>query len=540
MEHNSSVSWLGQEPEFSKIDKTIETDVIVCGGGLAGVAAVRSAAEAGADVILFEKCKTLQGRSGQFCVMGGNILKHWDVDVDQLHQLQQPAIDRLWDASEHYAKREIIEYAVTHSGEDFDWYLDGLPKENVYFCPTSISMPPVGTKLHIILMRNPPNENYDLTQEPEPVYPATIMFGPSHVPVLKNNFAIAEQTGHVQSFFATPVKKLLRDSKTGRVTGVVAVADDGTVIEAHAKKAVILTTGDYTGDPEILKTYFPQFVNNPQIPCGMDPHKKPANTGDGHRMGMWIGAKLEDSPPAINCHNMGGAMGVTPFLMLDTHGRRFMNEDATGSKIEQVLHTLPDEKAWQIFDSSWRKEIPYMPHGHGCCSHAVPEELEGKVRNGPMDGYASQNQLDKAVESGSTVKADTLEELVEKMALPKDAALSAIQKYTEDAKNGTDTQYGKRSSRMFPLDTPPYYGSPITKAPLLCAHAGLESDEKGHSYDENNQLIPGLYLAGNVQGRRFAVDYPTILPGLSHSMALTFGRLVGRLAAEEAPINETK
>lgn len=127
-------------------------------------------------------------------------------------------------------------------------------------------------------MRNSPNENYDLTQEPEPIYPATIMFGPSHVPVLKNNFSIAEQTGHVAFFFAMPVKKLLRDSKTGRVTGVIAVADDGTVIEAHAKKAVILTTGDYTGNPEILKTYFPQFVDNPQIPCGMDPHKKPATT----------------------------------------------------------------------------------------------------------------------------------------------------------------------------------------------------------------------------------------------------------------------
>ena len=522
--------WLGTAPELKTPDKILETDVIVCGGGLAGVAAVRSAAESGANVMLFEKCRTLQGRSGQFCVMGGEILKRWNVEVSHL---QQPAIDRLWEASGRNAKREIIEYAVTHCGEDFDWYLDGLPEENVYFCPSSISMPPEGTKLHILLMRYPANENYDLTREAEPVYPATIMFGPSHVAVLKNNFVIAEKTGRVTAHFATPVRKLLRDNDTGRVTGVVAEQEDGTVIEAHAKKAVILTTGDYTGDPEILKTYFPQFVNNPQIPCGMDTNKKPANTGDGHRMGMWIGAKLENSPPAINCHNMGGSMGVTPFLMLDTQGRRFMNEDATGSKVEQVLHTLPDEKAWQIFDSNWRQQIPYMPHGHGCCSHAVPEELEGKVRNGPMDGYASQFQIDKAVESGSTVKADTLEELVEKMDLPKEAAMDAITRYNESARKGTDTEFGKRPSRMFPLEKPPYYGSTITKAPLLCAHAGLESDEKGHCLDENNEIIPGLYVAGNVQGCRFAVDYPTILPGLSHSMALTFGRLVGRLAAQE-------
>ena len=60
---------------------------------------------------------------------------------------------------------------------------------------------------------------------------------------------------------------------------------------------------------------------------------------------------------------------------------------------------------------------------------------------------------------------------------------------------------------------------------------GLDSDENGRCLDENGVVIPGLYAAGNVQGGRFAIDYPTVLPGLSHSMALSYGRRVGTLAA---------
>ena len=520
--------WLGREPEFSKIDQVLEADVIVCGGGLAGVAAVRAAAEAGARVLLFEKCRTIQGRSGQFAVMDGQTLKHWGLSFKAL---QEAAIDSLWEASGKYANREIIAYAVKHAGEDFDWYMDGAPEEHFCFSETAVTPAPEGTKLRLIPMRYPFNENYNPADEENPVYPATLMFAPSHIPVLKRNFALAEETGLVEAHFATPARKLLRDPENGRITGVIAVAEDDSVIEAHAS-AVILATGDFTGDRDMLRAFFPDYKDNPQIPCGVAPDKKPANTGDGHRMGMWAGARLEDTPPALNCHNMGGAMGVTPFLLLDNTGKRYMNEDVTGSDWEAALHRLPGEGAWQIFDSSWPEQIPYMPHGHGCCSHIVPEELEGKVSNGPMDSFASRENLKQSVASGATLTADTLEALVEKMGLPVETALASLTRYNQDAENGTDTEFGKRASRLFPLTKAPFYASRITRAPLLCAHTGLESDSSGRCLDGDGRPISGLYLAGNVQGGRFAISYPTVLPGFSHTMALTYGRLTGRLAAE--------
>ena len=528
MAKKQTTRWLGQALELAAPQRMVETDVIVCGGGLAGVAAVRAAAENGARVILFEKCPTVQGRSGQFAVMDGKLLRHWNVDVSHL---RQDAIESLWKASGGYAKKEIIEYAVMNAGRDFDWYLEGLPKDGVYFSPTAAAAAPAGTKLQVTLMRYPFNENYDPKEEAEPVYPATIMMGPSHVGVLKENLELAKRTGRVEALFNTPVKKLIREAETGRITGVLAEDGGGAVIEAHAKRAVILATGDFTGDPELLKAYFPDYVENPRIPCGMDINKKPANTGDGHRMGIWVGAKMEEVPPAVNCHNMGGAMGVTPYLMLDIQGNRFMNEDVSGASVERKLHTLPEARAWQIFDSDWPAQIAYMPHGHGACSHIAPEGPDQNAHLSPMDSFASQRNIDAAVQKGSTVKADTLEELVEKMGLPAENALRSIARYNALARAGEDLDFGKKASRMFPLVQGPFYGSRIEKAPLLCCHMGLDSDENGRCLDENGVVIPGLYAAGNVQGGRFAIDYPTVLPGLSHSMALSYGRRVGTLAA---------
>ena len=56
------------------------------------------------------------------------------------------------------------------------------------------------------------------------------------------------------------------------------------------------------------------------------------------------------------------------------------------------------------------------------------------------------------------------------------------------------------------------------------------SDEDCHTFDENRNVIPGLYVAGNVQGSRFAADYPITLKGVSHSMAMYYGYVAAKNA----------
>jgi fumarate reductase flavoprotein subunit len=71
---------------------------------------------------------------------------------------------------------------------------------------------------------------------------------------------------------------------------------------------------------------------------------------------------------------------------------------------------------------------------------------------------------------------------------------------------------------------------------FLVVLGGLNANDGLQLLDADGNIIPGIYLAGNTVGNRFAVDYPTMCPGLSHSMAWTTGRLAGlKAAAERGP-----
>ena len=90
-----------------------------------------------------------------------------------------------------------------------------------------------------------------------------------------------------------------------------------------------------------------------------------ANTGDGHRMGMWAGAHMELGPLAPMTHHMGGSMGINSYLQLNMEGKRFMNEDIPGQNIADQMSRQPQKQSWQIFDSKWPEQIAFMPDGHG-------------------------------------------------------------------------------------------------------------------------------------------------------------------------------
>ena len=83
---------------------------------------------------------------------------------------------------------------------------------------------------------------------------------------------------------------------------------------------------------------------------------------------------------------------------------------------------------------------------------------------------------------------------------------------------------------MWALEKGPFYADQFECALLLVIIGGLESDEECHTFDENRNVIPGLYVAGNVQGSRFAAEYPITLKGVSHSMAMYYGYVAGKNA----------
>ena len=111
-------------------------------------------------------------------------------------------------------------------------------------------------------------------------------------------------------------------------------------------------------------------------------------------------------------------------------------------------------------------------------------------------------------------------------------ALASIARYNELAKKGSDDDFGKAASRMWALEKGPFYADQFVCALLLVICGGLESDEDCHTFDADRNVIPGLYVAGNVQGSRFSHEYPITLKGVSHSLAMYYGYVAGQNAVD--------
>ena len=544
---SSDEDWLGTEPEIdeSKVAKTVDVDVAVVGCGIAGVAACRSVAEDGGLVAAFEKADGPQCRSGEYAVINGKVQAKWGRDTWTREQIDD-IIDSHMVESTYRCKRSIMSKWAHNIGDAFDWWVEANP--DLYYAETTrSSIPDESADNFIIPIFYPLPEHYDWKQERFPCYPTSVEFKPDQHVTVEANMQKAVDTGNVQTFYGCFVEKLIMDH--GRCVGLYARdAATGEYIKCNASKGVILSTGDYSQNTKMLKHFCPEVIEN-NIQClftNVDVEGNFTNQGDGIQLGMWAGAQVQQSHAPMIHHMGGGAdlagvgvMGNAGFLNLDLNGKRFMNEDLPGQQLENQIELQKNRESWQIFDSNWPEQLPYMPAAHGgaCYYEDYASEDEGPKNNTTYRNYKSPYQLEAAVADGRAVKADTLEELVAKIypddTAAQQTALDSIQRYNELAKAGYDEDFHKPASRMWAVENGPFYADKFTTALLLVCIGGLESDEDCHTFDVDRNVISGLYVAGNIQGNRFATEYPIGLKGVSHSMAMYYGYVAGKNALKD-------
>ena len=544
---SSDEDWLGTEPEIdeSKVAKTVDVDVAVVGCGIAGVAACRSVAEDGGLVAAFEKADGPQCRSGEYAVINGKVQAKWGRDTWTREQIDD-IIDSHMVESTYRCKRSIMSKWAHNIGDAFDWWVEANP--DLYYAETTRSaIPDESADNFIIPIFYPLPEHYDWKQERFPCYPTSVEFKPDQHVTVEANMQKAIDTGNVQTFYGCFVEKLIMED--GRCVGLYARdASTGEYIKCNASKGVILSTGDYSQNTKMLKHFCPEVIEN-NIQClftNVDVEGNFTNQGDGIQLGMWAGAQVQQSHAPMIHHMGGGAdlagvgvMGNAGFLNLDLNGKRFMNEDLPGQQLENQIELQKNRESWQIFDSNWPEQLPYMPAAHGgaCYYEDYASEDEGPKNNTTYRNYKSPYQLEAAVADGRAVKADTLEELVAKIypddTAAQQTALDSIQRYNELAKAGYDEDFHKPASRMWAVENGPFYADKFTTALLLVCIGGLESDEDCHTFDADRNVIPGLYVAGNIQGNRFATEYPIGLKGVSHSMAMYYGYVAGKNALKD-------
>lgn len=499
-----------------KIAETITADIVVVGAGLAGLMAAYAAAEEGATTVVIEKYKGPNVRGAHINPgPAGKYFKEAGISVDYEKALREQ-IDVI---SGNKVDESLIRLWLANSSKIADFIAD-LAKANGI--PVRVLKPKTYLEE---AWKDWPRPTYKFSDETD--FDGVAQLAPLLEKIAKDKGA--------RFYYNTKAVQLIRE-RGGRVTGVIAQDANGNYIKFNSNKAVILCTGDYSSNKDLLKLWAPPEVARlADMPNRIIyPMITPTNTGDGQLMGLWIGAALDEPPHCPLCYIMtGGDLGFSigslagfgpgkgymlicnPFLFVNILGERFTNEALPWMwTINRVLQQ-PKAMYWTIFDSTWEDQV--TRHGGGYRRITDPE--------------LGREFLEGAIKNGAAVTADTIEELAEKMQIPVETFKKTIMRYNELCGKGVDEDFGKPSRYMVPVEKPPFYAVQGIAVLLNMVGGGLKVNNKLQVLDKENKPIPGLYAAGNAAGSFYAQYYSlVVIPGLSHSRAVTFGYLAGKNA----------
>jgi len=474
------------------IHERVAADVVIVGAGIAGLTAALSAAQAGARTIVLEKGQNYNVRGLHNAAIASKLQKKAGIEIDR-----DRIISTIMEFGDYRSDQRLVRLWADNCDKAMDWLLDMAEK----------------AEIEVVL---------DPTTKPWyfPNYPTIHVFVPKRQETLAEMLQSNAQRLGVDFRFETPAVRLLREGK-GRVTGVIGKAKEGDYTKLNVSRAVVLCSGDYGSDRHMVDAYCARVVG--KLSCA---YEGGLNTGDGLKMGLWIGAAIDDPPHCAmlfdwTVWSKEGLFNLArqPWLYVDLDGERFMNEDLPwGYECAQILQQ-PGGVAWSIWDAKYDEEWPRMQSQ--CCKNM-----------GPPTYLWNPKQLAEALEEGNVLSGQTIEELAQKMEVPVENFRPTIARYNELARNGKDLDFGKHRDRLTTIEKPPFYACKM-ESRLMVILSGLKVNTRLQVLDTERNVIPGLYAAGNVSGSFFGTMYPTTVPGLTHSRAWTFGRLAGLNAAIE-------
>jgi succinate dehydrogenase/fumarate reductase flavoprotein subunit len=498
--------WSFQTPPPPVPDKniieTIDTDIVVVGAGLAGLCAALRAAELGADVVVLEKMNSWNVRGGMIGAANSKPWRNAGIVNDKA------VLVRDWiAASGNRAREEQVWLFVNSSEEAMNWLIERQAARGAV--PRLVGARYSGpnyTERYGALVFNGPKKG-GIQEAAENLWKDCMDLG-------------------VRFFFETPGVYL--EKNEDRVTAVIAGKQEN-YRRYKASKGVVLATGDIHGDTEMLEAYCPVFLkvkHSQYTPQG-------ANTGDGHKMGLWVGGAMEEPPFPTIMHPQGYNRMQAFFLFVNTDGDRFMNEDTwcQAKSINVLKQPGGVDYAYSIFDSDWQAQmIEGMPYSGGLFN-----DNSYSAFGAPFTGEKERVFIESGLISGLVVKADTLDELAIKIHVPAQKMSAAVSRYNGLVARKEDPDFGKRPELLFPIRKAPFYASKFGPA-MLAVTGGLLVDTHLRVVDGRNNPIPGLYAVGNVAGGLYGVDYTTIIPGNSHGRAVTWGYLAAGNALEDSSI----
>ena len=496
----------------SEITETVTADVVVIGGGMSGLCAAMAAAEEGAKVVLLEKTEQVNFRGNDYGAIGSKMQKQINNEINKMEAVQE-----IMRYNAYKGNQRIVSLWADYSGMVADWI---MAKAEGYGCkpkpvPIDETMTP-GTTVRgfpTLSFRMDPSD-VALNDAPQGTDPWTA----SMRYTLKQGCLDAG----VDIRFKTPAVQLVReDNNKGRVTAVIA-GEEGAYKKFVGSKGIIVCSGDYNADQEMREYYIPstKFIHANMF----EMVNGPINTGDGQKMGMWIGAAMDEFPHAPMYFDfavpgapiLADALMRQPWLNVNERGLRYHNEELPYSYLCNAQRQQPGNARWAVWDAKWPEEA---------------SSFKVVACKDMRTNFHNPENVQQYIEKGFIRSAETLEELAQKIEVPQDAFLATVARYNELAKKGVDEDYGKRAACLTTVEKPTFYAAPLGTA-LLVTLGGLKINEQLQVLDEEQNVIPGLYAAGNASGNYYANDYCVNLPGNSHGRAFTFGYLAGKNVVE--------
>ena len=515
--------WLGKEPDIDEaaITETIDTDIVIVGAGNGGMFAAAYAAANGLNFRVIEQNSAVQDT------------RHWygAIDSAAAKEAGVPATDKAKLLSEisRYASgkcdQRVVKTWINESAAMHDFMRSILEDKYGWVC--------------------------DFTSGSEAAWPAE---NAEHntdylYPVQEHNYMASESASglprnelllqYIQELgydvdFKTSLAKLEKNSD-GRITGIIAQStEDDHFIRYNANKGVLLACGGFPGNPYMMEQLDP-LGTSVTTACSYSPSDK----GYGIRAAVWAGANLdkEAAPmlfdrgivaPGVDAgyveseNSFGGKAfpgeikqynpGTQPFLKVNRNGERFANESSPYNDIVYAAAHQPGRVYAQICDANILEDVKRF-HTIGCSA---------QTRNAGAEYI--QKQMDNAEEKGCFFKADTIEELADKLGFTgeaKDTFLATVDRYNELYDQQNDEDFGKPAYRLSAIRKAPFYGCWLG-ASLLCTEQGIAINEKGQALDNDNKPMPGLYVTGDMSGSFFANNYPCLMAGVAMGRTLTF------------------
>lgn len=559
--YECSEDWLGEKPAIADEDivDTKDFDIVVCGGGNAGVQAALAAAQEGAHVAVLEiqPEETWTQLGNDICAFNAQ----WLIDRGFGPYKTGDIVAEFIRRGGGRVSAEVIRKFVANSGDMLDNIVAQIPDtSNLFDLETGQAQIQVAYGM-------PDGSYYPFTRGGFQSWATTIqnLSTTNPTPVCgregvsrMTEIALyckgaAEKLG-AEYFFGTDVT-VLDQNDNGDVTGVVAKGPDGYV-RFNAAKGVILATGDFGANPDMVVNLCTD-INEQSLRCDIPREEMTGESnckGAGHKMGCWAGGYIEQAPrPCMNTNGgNAGPWGTTPFLWLNDYGKRFMNEAMTPfikpTTLKQprgILATICDSKYMDIMKQCSTDHFSPNWGAAGVdiikCMDRMDEQMQSAIGKG-AEGVSVDGVY--VIEYNNTMPdqvyaADTIDELLDYLGYSGDQkkeALATIDRYNEMCRAGEDSDFGKDAVFMSALENPPFFGSAQENTGRgyvgLVSLCGLVTDDDLRVLSSDLKTpIQGLYAVGNCLGQRFGNAYSTPAAGSSIGMALTHGYVAGKIAA---------